>query len=131
MENNEEFWRDLMNSYRGWPAAWRVKSEISENRNSMHLGYYLNFTEKSKGIRPTANVNSTEKKINTLWSNYRRKLKKNFTEHRVRVLVLWAYLYVPSVWYLTDLEFSRDREIQIAGTPTMDEDNEEIIFNQK
>jgi len=124
--NNEEFWREFIGLYRSLPATWKVKSDLYKNR-ILKEDCYVQLTNKLKEIDPTADINTTKKKINTLRSNYRRELKKVEASKNSGAGI--DDVYLPSVWYFNELEFLRDHEIQISGTSTMDEDGEESFLN--
>ncbi|KAE9543690.1 hypothetical protein AGLY_002086 [Aphis glycines] len=124
--NNEDFWREFIHLYRSLPATWKIKSDMYKDR-VLKQECYIKLTEKLKEIDPSADINTTKKKLNTLRSNYRRELKKVIASKKSGAGT--DDIYLPSVWYFEELEFLRDHEIQISGTSTMEEDSEETFLN--
>jgi hypothetical protein len=117
--NNEEFWREFIHLYRSLPATWKIKSEMYKDKMLKH-DCYVKLTNKLKEIDPTADINTTKKKINILRSNYRRELKKVLASEKSGADI--DDIYLPSVWYFDEFKFLRDHEIQITGKSTTDED---------
>ena len=66
---------------------------------------YIKLAEKLKEIDPSADINTNKKKLNTLRSNYRRELKKVIASKKSGAST--DDIYLPSVWYFEELEFSR------------------------
>lgn len=102
------------------PATWKIKSDLYKNR-ILKQECYVQLTNKLKEIDPTAHINKTKKKINTLRSNYRRELKKILMSEKSGAGA--DDIYLPSVWYFEQLEFLRDHEMQMPGISTMDEES--------
>lgn len=118
--NNEEFWREFIHLYRSLPAMWKIKSDLYKNR-ILKQECYVQLTNKLKEIDPSADINTTKKKINTLRSNYRRELKKILMSEKSGAGA--DDIYLPSVWYFKELEFLRDHKTQMPGISTMDEES--------
>ncbi|VVC34168.1 MADF domain [Cinara cedri] len=103
---NIEFWREFINLYCDLPAVWKIKSDDYKNRD-LKSECYVELTDKLKELQPTADMNCTKRKINTLRSNFRRELKNQINSRKSG-----AYaddMYEPTVWYFNDLEFLRDQ----------------------
>lgn len=118
--NNKEFWREFIRLYRSLPATWKIKSDLYKNI-ILKQECYIQLTNKLKEIDPTADINTTKKKINTLRTNYRRELKKVLASEKSGAGT--DDIYLPSVWYFDEFEFLRDHEMQMSGTSTMDEES--------
>ncbi|CAI6356598.1 unnamed protein product [Macrosiphum euphorbiae] len=76
-----EFWREFINLYRELLAVWKIKSDDYKNRD-LKSQCYVKLTDKLKEHQPTADINSTKRKINTLRSNFRRELKKQINSRK-------------------------------------------------
>jgi hypothetical protein len=118
--DNKEFWREFIELYRELPALWKVKSEMYKNRNVKNEGYEF-LVEKMKTLIPHADREMVTKKINALRTNYRRELKKIKDS---KCSGAGSDVYTPTLWYFQDIDFLREQETPIAGTSTMNEDDE-------
>lgn len=116
---NIEFWREFINLYRELPAVWKIKSDDYKNRD-LKSECYVKLTDKLKELQPTADINCTKRKINTLRSNFRRELKKQINSRKSGAGA--DDMYEPTVWYFNDLEFLRDQECQDIGRSSIEED---------
>lgn len=121
VKNDQYFWRGFIQLYKNFPGVWKVKSDLYKNR-VLTQDAYEKLKEKLNTIDSNVDINITKKKINTLRSNYRRKLKKVLASKKSGAEV--EDIYVPSLWYFEDLDFFRDHEIQIRSTSTMDDEDD-------
>ncbi|KAL4085314.1 hypothetical protein QTP88_027173 [Uroleucon formosanum] len=110
---NIEFWREFINLYRELPAVWKIKSDDYKSRD-LKSECYVKLIDKLKELEPTADINCTKRKINTLRSNFRRELKKQINSRKSGAGS--DDMYEPTVWYFNDLEFLRDQECQGIGS---------------
>lgn len=86
---------------------------------------YVKLTTKLKEHDPTANIDLTKRKMNTLRSNFRRELKKQM--HSRKSGAGADEIYEPTVWYFKDLDFLKDQECQDIGRSSMEDDTAHIV----
>lgn len=119
---NTEKWQSFFQVYQSLPELWQVKSDVYKNKfkknkawETLLVGY--------KEIDSEATVEKLKAKINSIRTTYRRELKK-FNDS-VRSGAGEDDVYVPSIWYISCLDFLKDQEVQSPGVDTIDGENSE------
>lgn len=91
-----------------------TKSSDDYKNHDLKSECYVKLTDKLKELHPTANINCTKRKINTLRSNFRRELKKQINSRKSGSGA--DDMYEPTVWYFND------QQCQDIGRLSMEED---------
>jgi hypothetical protein len=72
---NKEFWKGLIEMYRGLPAFWKIRSDLHKNRK-LTSERHDKLIAKLKETQLIADRDIVWRKVNTLQTNYRREVKK-------------------------------------------------------
>jgi len=118
---SKEFTVDFIELYRNYPCLWRIKSsEYTEysGRNKRNNAYE-NLCSKLKEIDETATKETVVKKVDSLRSNFRKKLKK--IEGSKRSGAGTENVYIPKLWYFEKLQFLLDQETPRSGVSNIPE----------
>jgi hypothetical protein len=108
------------------PAFWKIESDLYKKRN-LTSKRYDKLVAKLKETQLIADRGMVWKKVNTLQTNYRREVKRLRDRERFSASV--DDVYMPSLWYLNEINFLRDWEVPTEGRYTVD--SEDKIFFRK
>lgn len=88
----------FLHIYRTEACLWQTKSTDYHNKRKRDESY-AKLAVKLREMDPAAGIDSVQRKINSLRSNFRRELKK------VKAARKQGQTYVPQLWYYKHLEF--------------------------
>lgn len=119
---NNEKWHSFFQVYQSLPELWQVKSDVYKNKSKKNKAWETLLLEY-KEIDPEATVEKLKAKLNSIRTTYRRELKK--VNDSVRSGAGEDDVYVPSIWYISCLDFLKDQEVQSTGVDSIDCENRE------
>lgn len=88
----------FLHIYKTEACLWQTKSTDYHNKRKRDESY-AKLAVKLREMDPAAGIESVQRKINSLRSNFRRELKK------VKAARKQGQTYVPQLWYYKHLEF--------------------------
>lgn len=111
----------FIDGYRSLPELWDTTFVAYANRVKKAAAYDV-LIEKLKPLEPAANRESVVKKINNIRSVFRKELKK--VNDSKRSGASEEQVYVPSLWYFSELMFLVDQETPDASDSTIEQTND-------
>lgn len=107
MSKDKEFIIDFIETYKNYPALWKIKSQKYSDRNAKSMAYAA-LIEKMKEVDPEATRETVVKKINSIRTAFRKELKKVTDSEKSGAGE--DEIYVPHLWYFDLLSFLKDQE---------------------
>lgn len=102
-------WIEFFKLYRQLPALWKITDEVYKNKRLKKIAYDKLLACYQR-IDPTANVDSMRRRMNGIRTCYRRELRK--VEHSEMTAQSADNVYVPHLWYYSELSFLRGHELR-------------------
>lgn len=102
-------WIEFFRLYRQLPALWKVTDEVYKNKRLKKIAYDKLLACYQR-IDATANVDSMRRRMNGIRTCYRRELRK--VEHSELTANSADDVYVPHLWYFSELFFLRGHELR-------------------
>ncbi|XP_050303002.1 uncharacterized protein LOC126740877 [Anthonomus grandis grandis] len=122
-KKEKQFLSEFIELYRSFPCLWKIKSKRYSDRNAKQQAYE-SMIEKMREFDVGANKETVVKKINSLRTAYRRKLKKVIDSERSGAGE--EDVYVPHLWYFDLLNFIRDQEIPRKTQTNVEDEESEL-----
>ncbi|KAK2578454.1 hypothetical protein KPH14_012018 [Odynerus spinipes] len=119
---NNEKWQSFFQVYQSLLELWQVKSDVYKNKSKKNKAWETLLLEY-KEIDPEDTVEKLKAKLNSIRTNYRQELKK--VNDSVRSGAGEDDVYVPSIWYISCLDFLKDQEVPSTGVDSIDCENSE------
>lgn len=127
---SNKFWKRFIDELKSFPQLWKVGCEEYKNRhlkNEAYTALMLTLRE----VDPEATIDTVKKKIANFRNAYRRELKKVKKSEKLSSGA--DDMYVPSLWYFSDMSFLRDQEEQsddVSISMLDDDSDKEVSLNR-
>ncbi|XP_066939790.1 uncharacterized protein [Macrobrachium rosenbergii] len=117
-EAEREFLIEGIRLYEELPSFWKIKADDYIDRNKKRQDYII-LLQKYRERYPKAGVEDVKKKFNSLWTNFRKELKK--VQSSKKSGAGSEDIYEPTLWYYTEMEFLQDQETPSESISTIND----------
>lgn len=104
---SREFITEFINVFRENPCLWKT-SLIEYKIKSVKQSAYHKLLEISRKYEPQTSIDDVKKKIQSLRASHRKERRK--VKDSLRTGSGIDEIYVPKLWYYTELDFLDDQE---------------------
>ncbi|KAK7073040.1 hypothetical protein SK128_003471 [Halocaridina rubra] len=118
--NERDVLLEFIQTYRDYPALWKVKSKEYTNKIARSEGIAA-LQDVLKELEPNCTREAVIKKINCLRSSFRREYRK--IEDSKKFGTSPDDVYASSLWYFEEMMFVVDQDVSRDGCSNLDDIN--------
>nr|XP_049704725.1 uncharacterized protein LOC126056271 [Helicoverpa armigera] len=121
-----ELLTEFIEAFRNNPCLWKIRSNEYKDKH-LKLQGYLNLLEIIRKVERDATIENVKKKINSLRAGFRKEHKK--VQDSKKTGSGTDQVYVPKLWYYSQLEFLKDQGQGEKSTDNIDSCSEQETAN--
>nr|XP_053616803.1 uncharacterized protein LOC128678916 [Plodia interpunctella] len=119
---SHELLTEFIEAFRNNPCLWKIRSNDYKDKN-LELQAYNNLLEIIRKVERDATIENVKKKINSLRAGFRKEHKK--VQDSKKTGSGTDQVYVPKLWYYSQLEFLKDQGQGEQSTDNIDSSEQE------
>ncbi|XP_073963024.1 uncharacterized protein [Choristoneura fumiferana] len=119
---SHELLTEFIEAFRNNPCLWKIRSNDYKDKN-LKLQAYNNLLEIIRKVERDATIENVKKKINSLRAGFRKEHKK--VQDSKKTGSGTDQVYVPKLWYYSQLEFLKDQGQGEQSTDNIDSSEQE------